>query len=356
MTNEQTQALGKNLRSQGIDKKKLKALLGRLGTGAAGVAAGAGAAVLFTGMAPKAPETLAGSEYSKPDVTAEPVAAASVSDTMSFDEAFAAARHEAGPNGYFTWHGKVYGTIYQEEQEQMSEDEQKAMYDGIMAKYYGDPAGTAAPPDQPGMQAQVIIIHDAAPHATAVSDEMSFNDAFAVARGEVGPGGVFDWHGQHYNTYTAEEMKAMSDEQKNDFFASVGDHEAQNTGISFNDVDIVNIDEGIGDGQDVAAAGQLLGEDWIRMEDGSMAHVGLFDVNGQVVMKVDSDNDGQYDISLQENADGTFHLESSDGGSADLTEQELYELAEGHDNFTDTDQPPGFGDMQDSGFGPVHHL
>lgn len=39
-----------------------------------------------------------------------------------------------------------------------------------------------------------------------VTDEMSFSQAFAAARTELGAGGVFDWHGQYFSTFYAEEM------------------------------------------------------------------------------------------------------------------------------------------------------
>ena len=54
-----------------------------------------------------------------------------------------------------------------------------------------------------------------------VSDDMTFGEAFAAARAEVGPGGVFHWHGGIFNTYYAEERNAMSDEQKHDFAQQV---------------------------------------------------------------------------------------------------------------------------------------
>jgi len=50
-------------------------------------------------------------------------------------------------------------------------------------------------------------------HATSVNDEMSFNEAFAAARAEVGPGGVFEWHGHSYNTYYAEEVQTVQVKQ-----------------------------------------------------------------------------------------------------------------------------------------------
>lgn len=39
-----------------------------------------------------------------------------------------------------------------------------------------------------------------------VSDNMSFSEAFAAAREELGAGGVFSWQGEYYNTFYAEEL------------------------------------------------------------------------------------------------------------------------------------------------------
>ena len=43
-----------------------------------------------------------------------------------------------------------------------------------------------------------------------VNDDLSFGEAFAQSRAEVGPGGVFHWHGGIYNTYSADEWNAMT--------------------------------------------------------------------------------------------------------------------------------------------------
>lgn len=45
-----------------------------------------------------------------------------------------------------------------------------------------------------------------APQASGINDEMSFSEAFASAREELGPGGVFSWQGQDYGTFYAEEV------------------------------------------------------------------------------------------------------------------------------------------------------
>lgn len=59
------------------------------------------------------------------------------------------------------------------------------------------------------------------PQVASAHDDLSFGEAFAAARAEVGPGGVFEWHGGLYNTYTADEWNSMTAEQKNDFAEQV---------------------------------------------------------------------------------------------------------------------------------------
>ena len=57
--------------------------------------------------------------------------------------------------------------------------------------------------------------------ATDVNDSMSFSQAFAAARHEVGPGGLFVWHGNTYGTYYANEWNAMSPEEHDQYWADV---------------------------------------------------------------------------------------------------------------------------------------
>lgn len=57
--------------------------------------------------------------------------------------------------------------------------------------------------------------------ATGVDDSMSFNEAFAAARHEVGPGGLFVWHGNTYGTYYGNEWNAMTPEEREQYWADV---------------------------------------------------------------------------------------------------------------------------------------
>ena len=50
-----------------------------------------------------------------------------------------------------------------------------------------------------------------------VSDDMSFSDAFNAAHDQVGPGGVFVWHGQVYSTFTEDEWNSMTPAEQAEF-------------------------------------------------------------------------------------------------------------------------------------------
>lgn len=139
--------------------------------------------------------------------------ATGVTDEMSFSEAFATARAEVGAGGAFEWRGDVYNTFYENEWNAMSAEEKAEFSEHFDWSKAGDSAIADTDNDQSvEVEAEIDV-------ADSVNDSMSFGEAFAAARAEVGPGGVFEWHGQTYNTYNAGEWNAMSDEQKADFNA-----------------------------------------------------------------------------------------------------------------------------------------
>lgn len=88
------------------------------------------------------------------------------------------------------------------------------------------------------------IVDDQISVATAVDDDMSFSQAFAAARAEVGPGGVFEWHGNLYGTYTAEEWDNMSAEERDDYnehfaWAATGSDSGNATADATDEVEVV---------------------------------------------------------------------------------------------------------------------
>ena len=73
----------------------------------------------------------------------------------------------------------------------------------------------------PAAAVSIPEIGDSVKVADGVNDDMSFSEAFAEARHEVGAGGVFVWHDQVYGTYYKTEWDAMSDDQKSDYWSAV---------------------------------------------------------------------------------------------------------------------------------------
>ena len=168
---------------------------------------------------------------------------------------------------------------------------------------------------------------EAAPFATAVNDDMSFNQAFAAARAELGAGGVFEWHGKTYNTFYAEEWKSMSDEERREFQESI-----EKPAVADNHV--VQNDETAADAQVVADVQQVDADDVpgvVAMEEDALSndvnvigvfegnvegqdvYVGAVEVDGHNVMVVDVDHDGTFDVAIADvDQDGIFDVAATD--------------------------------------------
>lgn len=82
------------------------------------------------------------------------------------------------------------------------------------------------PQQEEDVSEHVPVVSDL-PVATSVTDDMSFSEAFAAAREEVGPGGIFYHHGHAYGTYYETEWNNMSADQKADYWASVNHTHAE---------------------------------------------------------------------------------------------------------------------------------
>lgn len=158
-----------------------------------------------------------------------------------------------------------------------------------------------------------------------VKPGQSFSEAFAEARAEVGPGGVFHWRGGIYNTYYKEEWNSMSKEQKHDFAervrpeysvdkVHVDPHHSQAHVVHDDPHTLnVNIDEvhihtdGDNDVHIVTPAGS---------EDiEGVAHVDHYDVDGHHGMVVDYNDEETHDIAI---VDLNDNEELDDGEAMDL--------------------------------------
>lgn len=168
-------------------------------------------------------------------------------------------------------------------------------------------------------------VADEIPHAH-VSDSMSFSEAFAAARAEVGPGGSFTWHGKVYGTYYKNEWDSMSSQEQRDFqmaaingeHSTAPGHEASqaNNYAYAKPVDPVPAEEPYEEpkGQEVTLVDpepvsddevRVLGIDQVMDEDGQLHEAALIDFGGNVAMVVDTDGDNVYDVMAADfNGDG----------------------------------------------------
>ena len=152
-------------------------------------------------------------------------------------------------------------------------------------------------------------------------DDLSFKDAFDAARAEVGPGGAFHWHGNTYSTFTADEWNNMTDAEKNDYAEAVKPevraeemnsthHHTEDVAVvshsshADQDVSVAHNDANLHQASDVQVADDqnadvhLVNAGEVQLADGSMATVGVFDVDGQEVSVVDFDQDGNPDVAI----------------------------------------------------------
>ncbi len=149
----------------------------------------------------------------------------------------------------------------------------------------------------------------------------SFREAFQTARAELGAGGVFRWHGNIYNTYTAEEWNTMSTEEKNLFAQRVKPE------VSPADIDTNQIAESESAEEDVQVASvqqedhvatakvvaeeptpvesddddvRVIGYGDVNLADGRSVTVEELEINGQRVAVIDVDKDGVGDFAMSD--------------------------------------------------------
>lgn len=166
------------------------------------------------------------------------------------------------------------------------------------------------------------------PVATSVNDDMSFTDVFNAAREEVGSGGVFEWHGYIYSTYTDDEWNSMSEAEREEYgshFNWTPDESDDITASVASDVDTDDVEVTVDgpadepyaqeDVADVEPAGgndphlvdasdvvdvddpevEVLG---VIHDDETGANIGGMLVGDQQVVLVDVDNDQAFDVMV----------------------------------------------------------
>ena len=154
-------------------------------------------------------------------------------------------------------------------------------------------------------------------HVAQMHNDLSFGEAFAAARAEVGPGGVFIWHGGIYNTYTADEWNVMTPEQKSDFAHQVNPevsaHAVPTPTDAHPDVSAVSAHpvatEAPAQSDDVTIVDEISAQD--APDDGDVHIVGYTNVEGHLAVGYDTTGDGQADVAIID-VDDSGDLSASD--------------------------------------------
>lgn len=213
--------------------------------------------------------------------------------------------------------------------------------------------------------ANAFASDDTAPAEEPVKDlqqltsdgSLSFRQAFDAARAQLGPGGVFRWHGNIYNTYTADEWNAMSHAEKQQFAQRVNieipasqmkDDQLAGTEtddpdvtvidtphVSLNDnrvfVGTVNVDSTPDNNEDDGV--RVLGYGPVELENGQVVDVKELEMNGQRVAIIDVDRDGEPDYAL---SDANQNRQFDEGEVIDLHTGEPVNFTNDDNDFTTT--------------------
>ena len=189
--------------------------------------------------------------------------------------------------------------------------------------------------------------HENSSEAPANPDDMSFADAFAAARAELGPGHTFTWHGAVFSTYTADEWAAMNETQHQQHVAQAHPDYAASQ---------VNSDVLVA--QDVA------------VEQPDVHVTGYGEYQGHLVVGLDVDGDQAADFAVVD-ADDSGDLSRPDvvvdpqGNAATVGEIQDYYAMEGQSSEGDMvsqapqpdDVPDDQSDVRIVGYGEVEgHL
>lgn len=171
-------------------------------------------------------------------------------------------------------------------------------------------------------QMDAMLVNEHGLHIAHVDDDMSFAQAFAAARSQVGAGGVFEWHGSYYGTYYEEEWNMMDTSDRADYMAKVDF--PQDTPVP----PMPELDPEI----------VFLGLSNHELTDGQTVTAASLTINGHQVALLDEDGDGVFDnayIDVDGNeefdpsADMVISLEDAGLTVSDmalaLEEQNMYE-------------------------------
>lgn len=197
----------------------------------------------------------------------------------------------------------------------------------------------------------------------AVTEEMSFGEAFKTARADTDGSGFFNWHGNTYHTLNKEEWDALSDGEKQEFYDKIKEHSDFDTtdytkiDTDETDVDIDEDDTNDENDDDDSNDEEVIDEisyDDIVFEDGSEnidynADLDQFvtvDEIGETVDIIEGLNDGEATEEAEGIVGGVEYVEAD----FEETETEETDFEDSIDEDIDLDADDEFIELDEDDF------
>lgn len=173
-------------------------------------------------------------------------------------------------------------------------------------------------------QEDVILATDEGVRVAQVDDNVSFSQAFADARAQVGPGGVFEWRGKVYGTYYKEEWDNMSRAERAEYqskidYKDVMHHDSQDSAVH----QASTTHSELSDNGDI----RIIGVETVDGPNGQQMTVAGIEVNGDQALLVDLDDNGTMDILVHD-----------DNGDGIIQESEIYDVSNAGVDVADLEQ------------------
>lgn len=189
-------------------------------------------------------------------------------------------------------------------------------------------------PEAPSPERAILANDEGIRYAHVEAD--NFNDAYAQARSQVGPGGVFEYNGKIYSTYTAEEWNEMSADERAEYQGKIFEnapapahhhspsHAAASADVAEHhhsapqeaSVEPIPTNAEMIAAEPVDNEIRVLGVEAVQNQDGQIMNVALVECEGDQALLVDVDNNGSIDVLL--------HDDNHDGY---LQESEVYDVS-----------------------------
>lgn len=171
----------------------------------------------------------------------------------------------------------------------------------------------------------VLLATDEGVRIAQVNDDASFSQAFADARAQVGPGGVFEWRGQVYGTYYEEEWNNMTTEERANFQSKIDNQSVAGESVTnvtssettTQSAPVIEANAEMVDEQSTQGGVKVLGVETVVDSQGNQMTIAGIEIEDEQALLVDVDNNGVMDVILvDENHDGQ------------VSENEIYDVSD----------------------------